>query len=171
MEDLKNKRCCFVGHRKIEQTAELEDRLYNEVEKMIDSGVDTFCFGSKSEFDRFCHRVVSSLREKYPHIKRIYVRAEYSDINEDYTDYLLESYEDTYYPDKVRNSGRAAYVERNQHMINLCSHCIFYYIEGYLPPKRKKSRRDIFDYQPKSGTKIAFDYAVQKKKNVINLAP
>ena len=53
MEDLKNKRCCFVGHRKIEQTAELEERLYNEVEKMIDSGVNTFYFGSKSEFDRF----------------------------------------------------------------------------------------------------------------------
>ncbi len=171
MEDLKNKRCCFVGHRKIEQTAEFEERLYNEVEKMIDSGVDTFYFGSKSEFDRFCHRVVSSLREKYPHIKRIYVRAEYSDINEDYTGYLLESYEDTYYPDKVRNSGRAAYVERNQHMINLCSHCIFYYIEDYLPPRRRNSRRDISDYQPKSGTKIAFDYAVQKKKNVINVAP
>ena len=171
MEDLKNKRCCFVGHRKIEQTAELEERLYNEVEKMIDSGVDTFYFGSKSEFDRFCHRVVTSLREKYPHIKRIYVRAEYSDINEDYTGYLLENYEDTYYPDKVRNSGRAAYVERNQHMINLCSHCIFYYIEDYLPPRRRNSRRDISDYQPKSGTKIAFDYAVQKKKNVINVAP
>ena len=171
MDELTNRRCCFVGHRKIEQTAELEARLYSEIEKLIVAGVDTFYFGSKSEFDRFCYVVVSILKEKYPHIKRIYVRAEYSDINEDYTDYLLESYEDTYYPNKIRNSGKAAYVERNQHMINLCGHCIVYYIEGYLPPRRRNSRRDLTDYQPKSGTKIAYDYAVQKKKNVINVAP
>lgn len=43
-----------------------------------------------------------------------------------------------------------------------------YYNENYLPPKRKKSKRDLFDCQPKSGTKVAYDYAVKKKKHIIN---
>lgn len=171
MDDLKNKRCCFVGHRKVERTPELEKRLFVEIEKMINAGVDTFYFGSKSEFDRICYKIVSELKEKYNHIKRMYIRAEFSDVNEDYTNYLLESYEDTYYPDKIRNSGKAAYVERNQHMINQCDYLIVYYIDGYLPPRRRNSRRDLFDYQPNSGTKLAYDYAIQKKKNVINVAP
>ena len=43
-----------------------------------------------------------------------------------------------------------------------------YYNENYAPP-RKNSKRDLTDYQPKSGTKIAYDYAVKKKKEIINV--
>lgn len=48
-----NNRCCFVGHRKIEKTPELEKRVFDEIEKLIEDGVDTFYFGSKSEFDDY----------------------------------------------------------------------------------------------------------------------
>ena len=68
----------------------------------------------------------------------------------------------------MENAGRASYVERNQEMINKSDFCIVYYDENYAPPKRKNSRRDLTDYQPKSGTKIAYDYAVKKKKIIIN---
>ncbi len=112
MENVMNKRCCFIGHRKIEQSPDLQERLHTEIEHLIHVGVETFYFGSNSEFDAFCYDVVSNLKKKYPHIKRVYVRAEYSDVNERYTRYLLKSYEDTYYPEKIRGSGRAAYVER-----------------------------------------------------------
>ena len=40
MDDLKNKRCCFVGHRKVERTPELEKRLFVEIEKMINSAIE-----------------------------------------------------------------------------------------------------------------------------------
>ena len=30
------------------------------------------------------------------------------------------------------------------------------------------SRKNLFDYQPKSGTKVAYDYAVKKKRTIIN---
>ena len=43
-------------------------------------------------------------------------------------------------------------------MINKSDYCIVYYDENYLPPRRKNSRRDITDYQPKSGTAVAYDY-------------
>ena len=41
--------------------------------------------------------------------------------------------------------------------------CVFYYNPSYLPPKRKHSKRDISEYQPKSGTRLAWGYAAQKK--------
>lgn len=147
--------CCFFGHRTINETEELKSKLKEIIEKLIvDEKVDTFLFGSKSRFNSLCQETVTELKEKYPHIKRIYVRAEYPDINEQYTNYLLESYEDTYYPDHIRNSGKAAYVERNYEMINKSLFCVVYYDEQNAPTTRK------------SGTKIALDYAIEKGKQI-----
>ncbi len=39
----------------------------------------------------------------------------------------------------------------------------------YIPPRCKNCRRDLFDFQPKSGTAVAYDYAVKKKKEIINV--
>ena len=143
---------------------------YNEIETLITyKKVHTFLFGSKSQFDDLCYKIVTELKEKYPHIKRIYVRAEFPYIDDSYKNYLLESYEDTYYPSKMIDAGKAAYVERNYEMINNSRYCICYYDENYMPPRRKNSRRDLTDYQPKSGTRIAFDYARKEELNIINL--
>ena len=161
--------CCFFGHRKIDETAELKDKLCGIIENLIiNENVDTFFFGSKSQFDDLCHKIVTELKEKYPHIKRIYVRSAFQHIPDWYEDSLLQHYEDTYFPEHMENAGRASYVERNQEMINKSDFCIVYYDENYAPPKRKNSRRDLTDYQPRSGTKIAYDYAVKKKKIIIN---
>ena len=147
--------CCFFGHRTINETEELKSKLIEVIEELIcEKQVDTFLFGSKSQFNSLCLELVTELKEKYPHIKRIYVRAEYPDINEQYTNYLLESYEKTYYPEHIRNSGRAAYVERNYEMINKSKFCIVYYDEQNAPTTRK------------SGTKIAIDYAIKKESKL-----
>lgn len=64
--------CCFIGHRKIDLTKQLEEKTKKVIEDLIvNKNVATFLFGSKSEFDSLCHRLVSNLKEKYPHIKRI----------------------------------------------------------------------------------------------------
>ena len=65
-------------------------------------------------------------------------------------------------------------MERNQEMIDGSDYCVFYYDENYKPPRRKYSKRSVGDYQPKSGTKVAFDYANQRKNGgkdltIINL--
>ena len=162
--------CCFFGHRKITETKELKNRVYRTVEELIKNyKVHTFLFGSKSEFDDLCLDIVTDLKEKYSHIQRIYVRSAFADIDEDYTNYLLEMYEDTYFPEKIRGSGKASYVERNQEMINKSTFCVIYYDETYSPPRRKNSRRDLTNYQPKSGTKLAYDYAVKKELTIINV--
>ena len=170
MEDVKLYTCCFFGHRKISKTPELIERLAKTIESLItDKGVDTFYFGSKSEFDDLCHKVVTELKEKYLHIKRIYVRSAFQHIPDWYEDSLLKHYEGTYFPEHMENAGRASYVERNQEMINKSDYCVVYYDENYLPPRRKNSRRDMTDYQPKSGTKVAYDYAMKKSKTIINV--
>lgn len=153
---MKERTCCFFGHRKIEDTLELRTELYDSIERLItDENVDTFLFGSKSQFNELCRDLVTEIKEKYPHIKRIYVRAEYPYISDDYKNYLLENYEDTYYPNKIIGAGKATYVERNCEMINNSRFCIVYYDELRTPTKRK------------SGTKIALSYAVKHKKEII----
>ena len=148
--------CCFFGHRMINETEELKLKLYELIEKLIvDENVDIFLFGSKSRFNSLCLELVTKIKEKYPHIKRIYVRAEYPYISDDYKKYLLESYEDTYYPEHIIGSGKAAYGERNYEMINKSKFCVVYYDEQNAPTTRK------------SGTKIALDYAVKQGREIL----
>ena len=164
------KACCFFGHRKIVETPEMIDRLAKEIEVLItEKDVNVFYFGSKSEFDDLCHKIVTELKEKYPHIKRIYVRSAFQHIPDWYEDSLLQHYEDTYFPEHMEKAGKASYVERNQEMINQSDYCIVYYDENYLPPRRKNSRRDFADYQPKSGPAVAYEYAMKKNRVIINV--
>ena len=146
---------CFFGHREINETEELKLKLIGIIEKLIvENLVDTFLFGSKSRFDDLCYELVTKIKEKYPYIKRVYVRAEYPYISERYKNYLLKSYEDTYYPEKILNAGRTAYVERNYEMIDKSHYCIVYYDEQNAPTTRK------------SGAKIALDYAIRQGKQI-----
>ena len=148
--------CCFIGHREINVTDELKEKLRVVIECLIvDENIDTFLFGSKSQFDDLCYDIVTEIKKKYPHIKRIFVRAEYPYIDESYEAYLLESYEDTYFPKSVLGAGKASYVKRNCEMIENSRFCIVYYKKDYSRKGRK------------SGTKIAFDYAEKKKKTII----
>jgi len=117
-------------------------------------GVDTFLFGSKSRFDSLCLEIVTDIKEKYPHIKRVYVRAEYPVIDDSYRAYLSGFYEDTYYPENIIGAGRKVYVERNREMILRSRFCIVYYDEKCAPVNRK------------SGTKTALDCARHMKKTI-----
>ena len=137
---------CFLGHREIRETEKLKSEISKIVKKLIlEKHVDTFLFGSKSRFDDLCHKILTEYKEKYPHIKRVYVRAEYPEISDEYKEYLLQSYEDTYYPKTVMNSGKACYIKRNFEMIDRSQFCVIYYVNDYT------------DNGKKSGTKIAFD--------------
>ena len=148
--------CCFIGHREINVTDELKEKLHMVIERLIiEESIDTFLFGSKSQFDDLCFDIVTEIKKNYPHIKRIFVRAEYPHIDESYEAYLSGSYEATYFPKAVLGAGKASYVKRNCEMIDNSRFCIVYYNEDYNPKGRK------------SGTKIAFAYAERKKKSII----
>ena len=66
---MQEKTCCFIGHRTIDATEELKRKLTETIEKLItEEKVDTFLFGSKSEFNTLCLELVTALKEKYPNV-------------------------------------------------------------------------------------------------------
>ena len=152
--------CCFIGHRKINFTDELHEKLVKTIESLIEKGVKTFLFGSRSQFNDFCLGVVTDLKAKYPSIKRVYVRADSEYIDTDYENYLLNQYEKTYFAQSAHDAGKLVYIKRNQEMIDKSDVCIFYYDKADgLSEKGQKT----------SGTKRAFEYAVKRKKEVVNV--
>lgn len=160
---------CFIGHRTIDRSKELVSALEETVIALIKRGATTFLFGSMSEFDNLAWEVVTALKGEYPFIKRVYVRAEYQSIDTSYEEYLLQSYEETYFPSKVEKAGKYSYVERNYEMIDNANCCVFYYDENYKPIKQNSRCNGQVSVARNSGTKIAYDYAVRKAKKIINL--
>ena len=167
------KACSFFGHRDTPQTEELKEKVREVVERLIvEEGVDTFLFGSRSKFDELCHMVVTELKEKYPHIQRIAYLCKHEcgclvgagmeqkrRIKElTGRDVYVPEYEDIKKSDRVNSAGRASYVERNQWIIDDSFFSVFFYNERY---KRTKS-----------GIKFVWMYAKNKQnfeKRIFNL--
>jgi len=173
MELKVNNTCCFIGHRKIDWTKMLEDRVKAVVENLIvKKRVDTFLFGSRSKFNDLCYEVVSEFKKKYQNIKRIYVRGEFQYIDDKYKEkYFLKYHEDSYLPNRCSVGSYASYIERNREMIDSSDICVFYYDKSYTPERQVLSNRGVSPkYSSKtSGTKLAFDYAKRKHKEIINV--
>jgi uncharacterized phage-like protein YoqJ len=159
------KSCSFFGHRDTTQTEELKQKVRETVERLIvEEGVDTFLFGSRSKFDELCHIVVTELKEKYPQIQRIAYLCKHETacfVGEGMKmkqqikkltgrDVYVPEYEDIKKSDRVNSAGRASYVERNQCMIKDSNFALF-----CLRPQ--KTNR-------KSGAWIAFDYCAQRSE-------
>lgn len=176
--------CSFFGHRNALLTDYQYERLREIIEDLIvNKNVQTFLFGSRSDFDFVCHKIVTDLKEKYPFITRkcytcknetCTLESEREHWEEVYSHFrkekvvLLGVEEEVEHKTKY-TSGRASYVKRNQAMINDSDYCVFYYDENYKPQTRKYSKKSFSEYQPKSGTQIAYNYARQKGKILINV--
>lgn len=180
------KSCCFIGHRTITVTDKLVNLLSSTIENLIQSNnVVNFLFGSRSQFDDLCFSIVTELRSKYPQIKRIAyntrcecVVLEANRIEQEKTissvlhkEIRLKGFEESTTPNKMLVSGKASYIERNQIMIDASDFCIFYYDDKYAPPLKRISKKDVSGIwtSGNSGTKAAYKYALQKKKNIINI--
>ncbi|MGN0960572.1 MAG: hypothetical protein ACI4PF_00055 [Christensenellales bacterium] len=178
-------KCCFIGHRNIQITEELKYKVKIIIEDLIlNHNVLIFLFGSRSNFDSLCHLVVTELKEKYSNIRRIaytcksetcvleserlYWEEIYSNLQK--REVHLYGVEEEYEYKTKYTAGRASYIERNQAMINDSDYCVFYYDKNYEPEMRKYSKRSIGYYQPKSGTALAYAYAKQKRKTLINIS-
>ncbi len=149
----------FIGHRTINKTEALKDKLKKIVENLIiNENADTFLFGSKSEFNTLCYDVVTELQNKYRLIRRVYVRAEYEFISEEYKRHLFKLYEFSYFPKAVQGAGALSYIKRNQAMIDKCDTVVAYYDDQYIPPTKTKS-----------GTQMAVIHALKNNKRLINL--
>ena len=175
---------CFIGHRTIANAEQIKSRLLDILSTLIGKGADTFLFGSRSQFDSLCWNVVTELQTQCPNIKRVSYntphetaitsKEERQHLEAIYSKLVggevhLKYYESAVHSQKCVNATKDTYIMRNQDMIDDSDVCVFYYDKNYLPPRRKQSKRHILDYQPKSGTAVAFAYAKQKKKTIINV--
>ena len=159
------KSCSFFGHRDTKQTDELKEKVRKIVERFIvEEGVDTFLFGSRSKFDELCHIVVTELQKTHPNIRRVVYVCKHENAClvgagtsltrqiEEITgrkERVLE-YEEIKKSDRIDAAGRACYVERNYWMADESDFAVFYYDE------QKKS--------PSVGVRLVWEY-IEKKQN------
>ena len=180
---MSDKQCCFIGHRVINVTDELKIRLYEYVEDLIiNHNVKRFLFGSRSEFNTLCHETVDLLKNKYPYIVRVFYACKHESAiierDKQRTERAISSvlnkdikfmcFDEEYAHKTKFSAGRAAYVERNEAMIDDSDFCVFYYNGNYRPQRRKYSKGDLTSYLPDSGTQKAYLYAKRKGKSIEN---
>lgn len=184
IDSIKGKACSFFGHRKIKITEELKNKIKIMVEDLIIThNVCVFLFGSRSEFNDLCYCIVTELKDRYCEIRRVFyscksetciLESERKKYNKIYNQFLIDKFKTLFFEEEFEYnakyiSGRASYVERNYAMIDDSDFCVFYYDKNYKPDKKKYSKNSIGFYQPKSGTALAYKYAKQKKKSLINV--
>ena len=63
------KTCAFFGHRKVFSFYEIENKLINTVEKLIEEGCVRFLVGDHGEFDNLALNVCLKLKKKFSNIK------------------------------------------------------------------------------------------------------
>ncbi len=125
---MKRKICCFAGHSKLYDTDEIENRLLEEIEKLIsENNVTEFWVGNYGAFDRISKDAVRKIKSKYPHIKLCliipYLTRRINEEKEkfycDYDEILMAEIPD-YTPKKF-------YISKcNQYMVNMSEYVICY---------------------------------------------
>jgi uncharacterized phage-like protein YoqJ len=146
------KTCSFFGHGTIyDKDGSLFERLIKEAEQLIESGYTEFLLGGYGDFDSLSHKAVNSLKEKYPHIKTVYVQAYYNPKDKN-IEHIRNQYDEIAYPEIEEKSKKFAIVYRNREMIINSDYCIFYVNRSY------------------GGALQALAYVKRKKKAFVNLA-
>lgn len=147
-----NKICSVFGHRGICVTEELQNELSICFEKLIKDGYSTFYFGGFGEFDDLCHKIITKLKIKYPHIRRVFILADPRYVNKK-SDYLTENYEESIYLDMDFDYWYSRIYFRNVEMVKQSNFIVFYAFN-----------------KEKSGAYKILQYAKKAKKDYINFA-
>ena len=147
--------CSFFGHREIELAEELVERLKFKIEDLIvKDNVGFFYFGGFGMFDDLCWKVVTELKLKYANIKRIFCLSDprHLRVNKRPRNLRDEDYEDFIYLDLDFDWWYQRIYYRNIEMINQSDFVIF-----------------CVKNTSNSGAYKAYQYAVKKKKNIVNM--
>lgn len=138
--------CGIIGHQYVEED-EIESRVYSTLLQLIDgNGVDTFILGSNSQFNDICFNLLKYIQEEGRKIKII----NFACHGESPCGY------DKAYAVKG-TEGKSRFVKRNKAIINSSDIVLLYYNKNYRPKNRN------------SGTKIMYDYCLEKGKFAVNL--
>lgn len=154
---MKNKTCCFTGHREIpnKEQAIIKAKIKEKIIKLIENGVTYFGTGGARGFDTLAAEVILELKVLYPHIKLILVLPCANQAkgwnHEDKVKYdHIKSK-----ADKIKILSQSYYSgcmhARNRHMVDNSAYCVCYC---------KKTT---------GGTAYTIDYAIKNKLNVISI--
>ncbi len=152
--DFMNKTCAVFGHRTIQTSIDLENKLFQTLEDVINKGCAIFYFGGFGMFDELCHKIVSKLKITHTHIKRIFCLSDPRHLKISKRPKWLKSedYEDFVYLDLEFDWWYQRIYYRNCAIIDKSDIVIFFAEE-----------------RESSGAYKALKYAKQKKKAIINL--
>lgn len=137
MIDLKEKTCCFTGHRSLpkDKLSLISSRLEETIIKYIDEGYRYFGSGGALGFDTLAAETIIKLKERYPYIKLILVLPcisqargwRESDIKK-YNNIKLQADKVVYISKEYTTD---CMFRRNQHLVNCSSLCICYLNKTY----------------------------------------
>lgn len=136
----------FCGHGDETYPDEIRKKLNDTIEELILHGADEFLLGGYGKFDQMAATAVKAQKKKYPHIKSVLV-VPY--INRSFD---KELYDYSEYPPLENTPKRFAILKRNEYMVNRSDIVIAYVSHSW------------------GGAAKTFDYALKKKKKMINLA-
>lgn len=155
---MKEKTCCFTGHRQLPERnkMEIQARLEDVVVSLIHSGYLYFGAGGALGFDTLAAQTVLRLRKSYPQIKLILVLPCISQADrwapEDVRTYreIMKQADKVVYTSQDYSPG--CMFKRNRHLVDHSSACIYYLT--------KKS----------GGTAYTDEYARERRLKIFNIA-
>ena len=158
--DLREKTCCFSGHRVLPEQELTVIRA--RTERVVSSLVEEkqACFfgvGGAMGYDTLAAEVLFQLREtRYPHIKVILVLP-FDGFTRSWTEEQRSCYNNLFKKyDKVVcaaiHTGRDAYLSRNRHLVDHSAYCVSYCTDSH------------------SGTSYTLAYAKRRQVKIFNVA-
>ena len=133
MADLRQRTCCFTGHRAIPEKdlPGILERTEQVVRRLIEQGVVFFGVGGAIGYDTEAAKLLFRLRATdYPHIKVILVypfkgfTGRWSDEQRAGSARLLHQYDKTVCV--AQRASREAYLARDRHLVDSSAYCIAY---------------------------------------------
>ena len=128
---MKEKTCCFTGHRKIDLPLEIvQQRLENIITKLVNDGVIYYGAGGALGFDTVAALTIIKLRETNPSIKLILVlpckeqTKGWNDSDIGIYNYILSQADKVVYTSEKYYAG--CMHKRNRHLVDNSSYCICY---------------------------------------------
>lgn len=155
---MKNRTCCFTGHRRIstEKAEEVRVKLKHTIIKAVEEGYLYFGAGGALGFDTLAALTVLELKERYPSIRLILVlpcvnqTRGWNKKDVEAYEYIKSKCDKYVYTSKEYTNG--CMQKRNRHLVDNSSLCICYLTED------------------KGGTAYTVNYARQKGLKIINMA-
>lgn len=134
-------RCCFFGHRDIEEN--IEPLLIKTIEQLIELGVTDFYVGNQGRFDNIVYRAFEKIENKDVRLSVVLAYLPKAD----------NIYKNTIYPEGLENAPlRFAIFYRNKWMIENSDYVVAYIKRNF------------------GGASKFYEMAKRKGKNVINIA-